>query len=773
MGRYIFCDKLPDVWRARWIDPELVRPWLEVQPISGHENDRNPAARQRKIEHRVGASYLRKRFRCKKTGQANILLYATAHGIYDIWINGCHLDGCLLAPKTSQYNKRLMVQCYQVGGLLRDGPNEILISLGDGWYRGCVGNSQDINTFGDDLAFLCQMEADGVPLLWTGSDWEAAQDSPLGLNDMMRGEVYDGRRTEDDMHWHGVTVRDFGYSTLIPDDGVPVTAHERFPAELIHTPSGELVLDFGQNFAGYVEMVIPDAREGGRIILTHGETLDENGNFTTANFQNPAKPECHQRIEYICREGENRYHPTKCYFGFRYVKVEADFPVAAEMFTGMAIYSDMRETCQFSCGDERVNRLFQNAMWSMKSNFVGVPTDCPTREKSGFSGDAQIFCDTALYLMDSVQVLRTYLRELDTSTEPGVFRQVAPDRRAPGYFENSHGWCDAIELITWRVWKRTGDDSIIRENYVAMKRWLDFSIERARGTRPENLDRLSPELLPYFADAGFCWGEWLEPGGDQARETMEHMRHGEPEVATAYLSYGCRALAEMADAVGETADSVYYAVVAEKAREAYRAAFLPIDSERQCRYVRPIFMDLLDAEEKTQVAEALAKRIRANGNHLNTGFLSTAELCRALSENGQTETAYDLLLQPDCPGWLYPISKGATTIWERWEGIGNDGKPKDSLNHYAYGSVAAWLIDSVCGIRVRNGKIVIAPHPDPRLGHAEAAYDSPLGIINSSWRYQGEKLLLEVTVPEGRCADLILPTGEKVLLSAGKHTTIL
>lgn len=780
-------------WQAKWIDPEEKRPWLEIIPVPGEENNPNPAARIRKEEHRNPASYLKKQFyleeslleHCLEKEGQYIRLYATAHGIYDIWLNGVHLDGWLLAPGTSQYNKRLMVQGYDVSGLLRAGENTILVSLGDGWYRGSVGNNMDINTFGDDVAFLCQMMAGGEILLTTDETWMACHEGPLAANDMMRGEVYDANREEifdkdqnlfpgkegaeqqesrGSVRWYPVTIQDYGYGNLIGSDCQPISPAEQFLPRMITTPAGETVLDFGQNFAGYVKLHLV-AEGGEQIVMTHGETLDENGNFTTANFQNPQKPECYQRIIYTCKPGENRYQPRKCYFGFRYVKLETELAVTGQEFTGVAIYSRMQTTCRFSCGNEEVNQLFRNTLWSMKSNFVGVPTDCPTREKSGFTGDAQVFCSTALYLMDSYPVFRQWLRELaETELPDGGLRQVAPDNRAPGYFEKSAGWCDAMEIIPWRLWKQCNTLEAAEEEYEAMKRWLAFSIDRGKETRPENRERVEKELLPYFVDMGFHWGEWLEPGSDSRKTTMEHMMHGEPEVATAYLSYGCRLMAEMADALGKKADAEYYSQVSELAKRAYRQAFLPeenVESERQCRYVRPLALGLLEEGEQERAAKALAENVMANDNHLNTGFLSTGELCRVLTDYGQTRTAYDLLLQTECPGWLYPVRKGATTIWERWEGIAPDGKVKDSLNHYSYGAVAGWLIDRVCGIQVEQGNIRIRPCPDRRLGYARAEYLSVAGNIVCGWQYRNDRLHVEVDIPCGCRAEIILPDGTR------------
>lgn len=748
-----WCETIPAnaEWTAVWIDPEQDRPYIEDTK-----------------EKRNSAGYVTTTFMIDVWEQAR--LYATAHGIYDIWLNGIHLDTWQLAPGTSQYDKRLMVQAYDVTKYLRPGKNSILVSLGDGWYRGSVGNNMDINTFGYDIAFLCRLTADGKKIMETDSEWKASTSGPLGLNDLMQGEEYDARKNRI-TDWHPVKTQDYGYKNLIGSDCQPICAKERFKAKLFTTPSGEQLLDFGRNFAGYVEFKI-NAQEGQKLILTHGETLDREGNFTIENFQNPRKPECYQRITYICKNGENNYRPTKCYFGFRYVKIETEIPVTGHEFEGVAIYSDMEQTSYFSCGNDEVNKLFDNSLWSMKSNFIGVPTDCPTREKSGFTGDAQIFCDTALYLMDSYPVFRQWLQEISASAfEDGGLRQVAPDNRKPGMFEKSSGWCDAIEIIPWKIWKLKSLTETAEQNYKAMKNWMKFSLNRGKETRPENRDRISQELLPYFIDQGFHWGEWLEPDSDAKADIKNIFLNGEPEVATAFLSYGSRLFSELANALDEKEDAEFWLDVSKKARAAYREAFLPegrVESKRQCLYVRPLALDLLEEDEKVGVAAALADNIRRNKNHLNTGFLSTGEICRVLTDNGQTSCAYDLLLQSECPSWLYPVRKGTTTVWECWDGIREDGSVHSSFNHYAFGAVCGWLIDRVCGINIENKKIRIQPYPDRRLGYAKAQYNSPLGKIKSGWEYRENKLEIHVEIPCGSTAELVLPNGEKKVIEAGK-----
>lgn len=733
-------------WKAKWINPEL----------SLIEENRQPA------------SYLKKKFVVDKIGSAR--LYITAHGIYNAYLNGKEVEGFLYAPGTSQYDKRLQVQTYDVSNLLVQGDNTLVVTLGDGWYRGCVSNDAIVNAFGTDIALLCQLEVDGKPVMISDESWQASQSGPLGLNDLKMGEVYDASK-ENITDWHSVKIESFGYENLVGMNSVPVTAHERFSAKLIKTPSKETVLDFGQNFVGFVEFHI-NAEEGQKIILTHGETLDENGNFTIQNFQNPRNPVCYQKIEYTCKSGLNIYHATKCFFGFRYVKVETDIDITGEEFTGTAVYSDMQQTSFFECGNKDVNQLFKNAVWSMKGNFLEVPTDCPTREKSGYSGDLQIFAHTAMYLMDCYAVLRKFIAEqAATQFEDGCVRQVAPDNRPRYIFDGGAGWCDSFELVPYRVMCRYDDTTVVEENYDKIKRWMNFCLERAKTTREENMD-IPEELRNYYVDTGMHWGEWLEPGSDAVKNLMYTGQHGNPEVATAYLSYGCRCMAEMAQRLGKTEDAAFFSHATEKAKEAYRYRFVKegtISSERQCLYVRPIAFDLLSEEEKYEAAAKLAENIRQNGGKLNTGFLTTNDICRVLCDYGQAETAYEFLLQMEVPGWLYQVKKGATTILENWEGIAEDGKVKDSHNHYAFGSVAGWLIDRVCGICVEKGQITIRPVPNKTLGYAKAVYHSPLGKIESGWEYKEDKIVVTVAIPCNAKATVLLPDGRQYEVIRGEY----
>lgn len=744
-------------WQASWIDPEptdrvVYKNYSEPQNI---------------------ASYLRKCFNVKKKSSAR--MYITAHGIYDAYINGVHVDGFVFAPGCDEYSARLPVQTYDISDLVKDGENELIVSLGDGWWRGCLGWGLGRNRFGSDVALLCQIECDGETVLVSDETWESSQDGPLCENDMMRIEKYDARKEVS--NWHGVTVRDFGYKNLCVSEHLPVREHERFKAKLIITPNGEKLLDFGQNFAGYVELDI-EAEDGDKIVLWHTEALGSDGNFQNFNYQNPDMPFCDQKLEYICKKGRNIYHQTKCYYGFRYAKIETELDITGDEFTGVAVYSDMEQTGYFSCGNDDVNQLFRNTVWSMKSNFVDIPTDCPHREKEGFSGDCQVFSGTAMYLMDCYPVLARWLRMQSSSQfEDGCVLQRVP-AGVTGQYDGCNGaagWCDSFEVLPYNIMKLYGVNELISELYPAVKKWMKFCIERAKPYRPENAD-MPEEYRDYFVDTAHHWGEWCEPGRTPADYFKESDETGHAEFATAYLSYGCRIMGEIAAKLGFGEDSIFFFDASEKAKNAYRYAYLKngrVDSDRQCHYVRPVFMGLLDEKEKIQTIQDLVGLIKAQGGKIGTGFLTTCELCNVLTDNGHADAAFDLLLNTESPSWLYGVKKGATTVWESWFGMEDGKEPLGSLNHYSFGAVSGWLMSRVLGIKVLEGAAVIKPYTDKRLGHAEGCYFSPYGKISSSWKYEGETIRFEFEIPSNMSAKIILPNGEEHSVSTGKYEFVI
>ena len=746
-------NKMPASWQAKWIDPELPH---------------DPEARQ-------PASVLRRRFTAERT--ENAVLYITCHGLYEACLNGRRVGDFVLAPGTGDYHKRLTVQAYDVSGLLRKGENELVVTLGDGWYRGSVGIDGLRNYYGTDLALLCQLEVNGESILCSDECWEASQNGPVRENDLQQGERYDARM-ETIGGWHGAAVRDFGFDNLAPTQSVPIVEQERFPGRLFTAPNGETLIDFSQNLAGYTELRVT-AKAGQKITLWHAETLDENGNFTQKNFDpgERNKNGIPQRLEYICKDGLNVYKPSFTIFGFRYAKVETDIDLTGAAFTAVAVYSEMPQTGFFECGRADVNRLFLNSLWSMRSNFCDIPTDCPTRERAGWTGDAGVFAPTAVFLADCAPVLCKWLGECRLAQgDDGLVQNIAPVNNKGGMISNmlqgSAGWGDACVLVPWALYEAYGDKTILEENYDMMRRWMAFCEKRAQKTRPHNL--LNP-WHKYLVDEGFHFGEWCQPDVDNTDAMKKTMMLGAPEVATAYYFRSASLMANIARILDKTADAEKYASLAANAKKAYRHACTKngkIKSERQCEYVRPLAFGLLDGEEIRQAADDLDALVKKNGYHLNTGFLSTPDLCRVLADNGHTDTAYKLLLQEDCPGWLYAVKKGATTIWETWDGVRADGTVHDSLNHYSYGAISGWLFGGVCGIELKAGKLAIRPHPGRELGFAKAEWRSPAGTIQSAWEYRDDRLVFDFSVPVP--ATIELPNGEKHEVTEGNcHYEIL
>lgn len=741
-------------WRARWIDPELPHEDSQRQP----------------------SSVLRKVFQVSDTKNAR--LYITCHGLYEAKLNGKRVGNFVLAPGADDYRLRLQYQTYDVTDLLQLGKNEITVTLGDGWYRGNNGVDGLYNYYGSDMALLCQLEVSGKPVLLSDETWQASQSGPVRLNDMEKGETYDARM-EAITDWHGVTVKDYGFDVLCCSESVPILEQERFPGRVFKTPNGETVVDFGQNLAGYIELRV-NAKAGQKITLWHGETLDENGNFTQSNFdpgernKNGGIP---QRIDYICKDGLNVYKPGFSIFGFRYAKIETDADLSDARFTAIAVYSEMKQTGFFTCGNADVNRLFLNSLWSMRSNFCDIPTDCPTRERAGWTGDAGAFTPTGVYLADCYPILRKWLAECRLAQgEDGLVANIAPVNNSGSFISNmlqgSSGWGDACILVPWALYEAYGDKTILAENYEMMVRWLAFVEKRAKKTRIQNLRN---PYKKYLVDEGFHFGEWLEPDVSSMDTMKKNMMLGAPEVATAYYYKSTDLVARIADILGKTEDSRKFRDIAEGARNAYRYTCTKngvISSKRQAEYVRPIAFGLLDEAESQAAADQLAKMVADNNYHLNTGFLATPFLCRVLSDYGHTDTAYRLLLQDTAPSWLYPVKHGATTIWESWDGVREDGTVHDSLNHYAYGAVSGWLIGDVCGIHLSEGTLTIAPKPSKVLGFAEGIWDSPIGKVVSKWQYDNDCLHICVQVPANTSAKVFLPDGRELEVCCGEHSFV-
>ncbi|SCP96972.1 family 78 glycoside hydrolase catalytic domain [Anaerobium acetethylicum] len=735
---------------AKWINPELT-----CDP-----------------EIHKPASYLKTAFQAPAGQSAR--LYITCHGLYEAFLNGKRVGEFVLAPGTSTYDKKITCQTYDVTDLVREGNNEAMVILGDGWYRSCSGVDGDRNLYGEDIALFFQLEIDGVPVCVSDENWLASQDGPIRENDMQQGEVYDARM-ETPENWHEVKVEEFGTETLAASDSVPIVEAERFQGRIIITPNGETVIDYGQNLAGYIEFTLY-AREGDTIVLTHGESLDENGNFTAENFQDRSRHKeggTKQQVRFTAKEGLNHYKSKFTIWGFRYAKAETDMDLSNAAFTSIAVYSEMKQNGWFECSDQDVNQLVSNSRWSLKSNFCDVPTDCPTRERAAWTGDMGVFVDAGIYLEDCYPVIRKWLAECRLNQyDDGKVANIAPKNNLPTKFTEmlagSVGWGDASIIVPYALYKRDGDVRILKENYGMMKKWYGFLEGRARQKGEKSVIEKENPYASYTIETGVDYGEWCEPDVNG----MMAMAKPQYKVATAYYAYSGKLLAEIAEILGKTEDAAHYRTIAEHASKAFHLVATEngkIKSDRQAEYVRAISFGLLSREEAQEAAKDLNQMVIENGYHLNTGFLSTPSLCSVLADYGFVETAYKLLLQDTMPGWLYAVKKGATTIWENWDGINEKGEVKASLNHYSYGAVSGWLFSGVCGIKVNKEEVTIAPQPCRQLAYAKAVYESPLGELTSGWRYEGEQITYEITIPSNVTANVILPDGRQEKLSAGSY----
>lgn len=749
--------------------------WQFIEP----EGDINPKAFQ-------PASYLRRRFELDRD-VAHAELHITACGLYKASVNGEPVTDQVFTPGFTYYTRRLQYQTYDVTSLVQTGANVLAVVLGDGWYRGKIGVSSKRNFYGEKTQLAAKLiltfDDGSQATVATDADWKATQNGPIRKGDWKDGEVYDARRELtgwntpdfDDRDWHGVITGAYA-GDVVASEGEPILEHETFTPEIITTPDGATVLDFKQNIFGYVSFSV-EGPAGHQVILRHGEVLDEHGNFTLKNLSvdSPLLDRLRQEVVYTLREGAQRYRPSFTAHGFRYVQLE-NWPeeVVPENFAAIAVTSDLDEIGHFTCSDPDINQLVENTKWSQKGNFMDIPTDCPTRERAGWSGDIAVFCETGSYLMDTQRFLAKWLKDLALQQRPdGCVASIIPDVGLPDFVDGSAGWADAAVILPHTLHRLYGNIDVLVEQYDSMTRWLAFVEARAKKTRLLNRLRPNP-YREFIVDTGYHWGEWLEPGHVMAKDAVRNVFLPDAEVATAYYAYAAQLLSEIAEVLGKDADAARYRELADNVKVAYRHTFTNdglVESDRQCRYVRPVALDLLPESDKRRNVERLNRMVIANDYKIGTGFLTTPFILPVLTDYGYVETAYKMAENRRRPGWLYEVDKGATTIWENWNGIDDEGVPRDSFNHYSFGAVTGWFFTRVAGITpLEPGftKIQIKPVPGGSLTWVDCSYDSAAGLIKSAWQRSGDAVTFDITVPtETR---VVLPDGTTHEVSEGAHT---
>lgn len=726
---------------------------------------------------------LRRMF-CARDGLRRARLYASGVGLYRAFLNGQPVSDEVLAPGITAYDRWIQYQTYDVTGLVQSGDNALGAWLGNGYYKGRIGwpgIEQRHNVYGDQLAFIAELVLEyddgSEERVLTDPSWRTA-DSPFLRAEIYDGEVYDARLEV--QGWSAPRLDDTAWAHAIPisiDKGLlaarlspPVRVTERIaPVAMLHTPAGETVVDFGQNFAGWVH-IDTDAPAGTEILLQFGEALDADGNFYRENMRTALA-----EYRYIADGTRRSYAPHFTFFGFRYARITG-WPgtPALSSFIGEVVHSDLACTGTFSCSDARVNRLFENTVWGQRSNFVDNPTDCPQRdERLGWTGDAQVFCATACMNMQSDAFFRKYLRDLAyEQAKMGFVPVVIPFilEKSGVWQEPTTGWGDAATIIPWMLYLYYGDTAILDRQYDSMKAWVDYM--HAQDTL--GVDR-------YY---GNHLGDWLA----QDTKDANNVNGLTPTdlIATAYYAYSADIVAKTAVLLGKEADAATYAALAERIRIAFRKEYVSpngrIVSETQTAQLVALQTDMVLPEQRPVVSAHLAERLRIDRLHLTTGFIGTPYLCPVLSENGLNEYAYALLLSTGMPSWLHAVNMGATTMWERWNSVREDGSfgPADmnSLNHYAFGSIAEWMYRYVAGISPMESapgykRVHLAPMPNDLLTHAQAAIETPYGPVRSAWTLLEDGTIeLEFEIPFNTTAEIHLPDAQgATILENGEIAT--
>ncbi len=772
-------------WQARWVEPDQ-EDAIEEKELSFFEmvtfvDDGSGPSRLKPCQEVL------KTFSCNgNIRQARV--YATAHGVYDLYINGQRVSDRRLAPETSCYEENLYYQTYDVGRYLISGENTVSAILADGWWIGRLGMAGDSCNYGRRLGFLMEMDIlyeDGKKTQVVSDHTMVSRPSFIRYSDLFIGEkwdmTYDSGNT-----WTPCTELKGGVGHVAGQPLAPVqVTHTLTDPEIICTPAGELVLDFGQVMAGVVRMEI-EARQGDVMVLEHSEVLDEHGNFK-CNILGRNKD---QKDICICREGRQVFEPRFTYHGFRYVRVTGIQKEQILDAQALVVGTPLRSIGEFSCSDQRLNQLQHNIRWSQISNMCSVPTDCPQREKLGWTGDINVYSPTGCFNYDLKNFLESWLKNVRIAQEengeipvvvPNFVHQDRTQRMMSGS-NSSSVWGDACVLVPWYLYQAYGDVHVLEENFHMMEKWMDY-IKNACAIKPENYDSLSPEEKernPYLWNKTYHFGDWLIPS---LRAKPDGVALGTQltagVVGSAYYAFVIRHFIQICHVLGHAETAARYEELLPKVKDAVAKTYVAEDGTvNQCGlqglYVMILACGIVDGELEKKVVDKLVSLIRENDYCLDTGFSSVSYLLYVLYDHGYKDVAYRLLFQTKGPSWLYMVDKGATTIWENWLAITPEGIPTDSsYNHYAFGCVGDFIYRHMGGISMMEPgyrKILFAPDPDCGLTWARCSLKTPYGTAWCRWekKRQSDGYQVELHVPEGASGVFTWP-GIKKTLTGGTY----
>lgn len=698
---------------------------------------------------------------------ATARLYVTAHGVHSVSLNGKPASDDILAPGWTSYSHRLRYQTYDVTDLIKEGENTLDAVLGNGWFRGRLGWGGRRALYGDRLALLAQLEVttiDGARHVLATDDRWSAYESPILVDDLYDGQTTDLRTHRAEQDADSVEVLPASLERLVAPDGPPVRVTDTLPAIKTWTsPAGETLIDFGQNVVGWVRLRVRGLAEGREVVVRHAEVL-EHGELGVRPLRTAVATDRY----ILAGSGEEVLEPSVTFHGFRYVQVNGCAPADILDVDAVVVGSDLMRTGWFTCSSDLVSRLHENVVWGMKGNFLDVPTDCPQRdERLGWTGDIQVFSPSASFLFDCAGFLASWLKDLAAEQRPdGSVPFVVPDvlgETTPA----AAAWGDAATVVPWVLYQRFGDIEILRGQFSSMRRWTDCIGKLAGSNR--------------LWSGGFQFGDWLDATAPPDNPFKAQVN---PDVlATAHLVRSAQIVADTATVLGEDEVAREYQSLADSARAAFQAEYVSangrIVSDAPTAYAMALSWALLPTEEqRTHGGDRLADLVRVSGFRISTGFVGTPLIADALTATGHVDVAYRLLLQTGVPSWLYAVSMGATTVWERWDSMLPDGSinpgEMTSFNHYALGAVADWLHRTVAGLAPAEPgyrRLVIRPELGGRLTAAAARHLTPYGEAGVEWQRDGGRFSVTVTIPVGVIAEVHLPGSEEPITAGhGRHT---
>lgn len=752
--------RLDTPWQAKWI------------------TDGAYVFKEKKVSPKVMT--FRKSFRTKRK-VARAELQATALGIYELTLNGEKVGDTYFAPGFTSYKHDLQYQTYDVTQALQE-ENTLTAEVAGGWAVGSFVFTRANRITANRQALLLELRityADGSQeLICTDDSWEVTLDGPVKLADFYDGEDYDARVTLEKAPWHKASMETVAiHPAITAQIGLPVVRREHFEAAFLGEVNGKLIYDFGQNFAGIVSLKLK-GREGQVVTVRHAEILNADGDLNTAFLRSARATLC-----YTCREGQQEYAPRFTYMGFRYISVEGIAKEDVEV-SAWALYSDIQENGTFRCSNDLLNRLNENIRWGAKSNFVEIPTDCPQRdERMGWTGDIAVFAPTAVFNFDMTRFLRKWLRDVRAEQfKTGGIPNTVPAQSYgfPTTMPNMavDFWDDACILVPWAVYMASGDKTVLEEAYDSMERYVKACKFWA------GLIGFGKQRYIWHTPSVFHFGDWVAPDVPK----MSQWQGRSKWTATASLCNTSAMLARISQILGKSEKAETYQALSRRVADAYQSLLMDDDGklkkqEFQTGYVLPLYFNMLDAQHTKAAAAHLAALVEQNDYCIGTGFPGTPYILFALLDNGYADTAYRMLLNTKCPSWLYEVKVGATTIWERWDGldengqcpIGNDGTGgMISYNHYASGAVGDFLYRRVAGLEpITAGyrTFRVCPVPGGGLTWAEASVMTPYGKAASAWKIEEGTLFTQtVVVPAGTVCTLTMPSGKVQTLTQGTYT---